>query len=181
MRMPNRIRRRLDHAVRTRIDEYRRSTDEELGRRLDELAARTGELAAAVDLKNVSERVDELAARAGELAAAVDLKNVSERVDRLDEVTRGFEERLARLEGQASWDTHQLSRLSSQAAAFEQRLEGQARPIVVTGTEEVAEPHLLVDVVREEHARVRARLSILSSYEERIRRLEERAFPLDGA
>ncbi len=47
--------------------------------------------------------------------------------------------------------------------------------------EDLPESRLLVDVVREEHARVRARLSLVSAYEERLRRLEARAATPDPA
>jgi tetrahydromethanopterin S-methyltransferase subunit G len=171
--LPRPIRARLDHLVQTRVDASLRPLHErqdDLDRRMDAVAARIDRLAAADDLKNVSERVDQL-------AAAVDLKNVSERVDRLDQLTGTAEQQLGRLEEQATWNAHQISRLAPQAAAFEQRLEREARPIVVrTDGEDLPEARLLVDVVREEHTRVRARLSTLSAYEERIRRLEEKAF-----
>lgn len=163
--LPRSMRARLDRALRSRVDDGVRplvERDDDLSRRLDALAARVDQLAAAVDLK----------------AAAVDLKNVSERVDRLDQVTGGAEDRLRRLDEQATWNAHQISRLAPQAASFEERLERQARPTVVrAGGDDLPESRMLVDVVREEHARIRARLSSLSAYEERIRRLEDRAFP----
>lgn len=156
--LPRPVRMRLDHLVQTRIDASLRSVHE----RNDDL----------------DRRLDGMAARIEQLAAAVDLKNVSERVDRLDQVTGAAQEQLRRLDEQAAWNAHQISRLAPQAAAFEQRLEREARPLVVrTDGADLPESRLLVEVVREEHARVRARLSTLSAYEERIRRLEDRAFP----
>ncbi|MCZ2859539.1 hypothetical protein [Blastococcus sp. VKM Ac-2987] len=167
---------RLDRALRSRVDEGVRplvEREDDLSRRLDALAARVDQLADRVD------RIDQLPAALDLKAAAVDLKNVSERVDRLDEVTGSAEDRLRRLDEQATWNAHQISRLAPQAASFEQRLERQARPVVVNagGNDELSESRMLVDVVREEHARIRARLSAVSAYEERIRRLEDRAFP----
>jgi hypothetical protein len=84
--------------------------------------------------------------------------------------------RLDRLEGDLAWNSSEIERMAPQAASFESRLERAARPIVLTGDlESLPEARLLVDVVREEHARARARLALISSYEERLRRLENRA------
>ncbi|SEK25705.1 hypothetical protein SAMN04515665_101237 [Blastococcus sp. DSM 46786] len=155
--LPQRIKARLARAVQARVDDAVRP-----------VVAREDDLA---------RRLDELTARIDRLAAAIDLKNVSERVDRLDQVAHAGEERLRRLDEQSTWNAHQISRLAPQAAALEQRLERQARPVVVqTDGQDLPEARSLVEVVREEHARVRARLSTLSAYEERIRRLEDSTF-----
>lgn len=156
--LPRPVRVRLHGLVQARIDENLRALHE----RNDHL----------------DRRLDAMAARIDELAAAVDLKNVSERVDRLDQVTGAAGEELRRLDEQATWNAHQISRLAPQAAAFEQRLEREARPLVVRADgADLPESRMLVEVVRDEHARIRTRLSALSAYEERIRRLEDRAFP----
>ncbi|WP_409330458.1 hypothetical protein [Trujillonella humicola] len=171
MRLPHRLRRRLEAALNDRVD--RRT--EALVARLDALAAREAELREQV-------RAD-LRAELAERAFARDLTHVSERVDelerRLGAWSEGYEARFGALEERADWNAHQLSRLAPQAAALEERLERAARPVVVTPGDDadVAEARMLVEVVREEHARVRSRLSLLSAYEERLRVLEARAFP----
>ncbi|WP_448641018.1 hypothetical protein [Geodermatophilus sp. URMC 63] len=115
---------------------------------------------------------------------------LADTVHRLEDTVRGLadsgehlDKRLAELERrvddvarESSWSANELARLAPQAASFEVRLEQKARPVVLTGAlEDLPESRLLVDVVREEHARVRARLSLVSAYEERLRRLEAQA------
>ncbi len=75
-----------------------------------------------------------------------------------------------------------LQRLSPQLAALEVRLsEQQPAPSAVTGTpDEVQQARSIVDEVRREHDRVRARLSGVAWYEDRLRKLEERIEALDS-
>jgi uncharacterized protein involved in exopolysaccharide biosynthesis len=113
--------------------------------------------------------------------------------EQLDPVRADFDERLRRLEDdfgrrlgdlerrmdaverESSWSANELARIAPQVAAFETRLEQQVRPEVVTGSaEDLPEARALLETVREEHARVRARLALVSAYEERLRRLESR-------
>jgi uncharacterized coiled-coil protein SlyX len=90
---------------------------------------------------------------------------------RLDDLER----RLDGVERQSAWSANELARLNPQVSAFETRLEQQARPEVLTGAlEDLPEARKLVEVIREEHSRVRARLALVSAYEERLRRLEAR-------
>ena len=97
---------------------------------------------------------------------------------RLDELDR----RLGAVERQADWSANELARLAPQVAALETRVEQKARPTVLAGgLEDLPEARGLVDLVREEHARVRARLAMVSAYEERLRRLEQRLLPREGA
>jgi chromosome segregation ATPase len=72
----------------------------------------------------------------------------------------------------------ELERLQPQLAAVEQRLE-ELRQRVDTrldpGTaEEQQEAHRLVDAIRREHEQIRSRMTAISWYEERLRKLEER-------
>lgn len=175
MRLPRRLRHRLEAALDSRVD--RRL--EALVARVDALADREAELRerARADLRA------EFAGGLEERAFVRDLTNVSERVDelerRLGAWSDGYEARFGALEERAEWNAHQISRLAPQAAALEERLEHTARPVVVTPGDgaDLAEARMLVEVVREEHARVRSRLALLSAYEERLRVLEARAFP----
>jgi hypothetical protein len=92
-----------------------------------------------------------------------------------------LERRLDTVERQADWSANELARLAPQVAALETRVEQKARPTVLTGElQDLPEARSLVEVVREEHARVRARLSLVSAYEERLRRLEERLLQREG-
>lgn len=71
----------------------------------------------------------------------------------------------------------EVRRMAPQLAAAEARLAEltelvtRARPV---GDEEGAEAVRLIDEIRKEHRRIRARMTAISWYEERLRRLEER-------
>jgi chromosome segregation ATPase len=75
----------------------------------------------------------------------------------------------------------QLIRLSPQVAALEERLETLRERVEgpgFTGTDaERDEARSLVEEVRAEHARVRARISAATVFEERLRVVEERTAP----
>ena len=75
-----------------------------------------------------------------------------------------------------------LDRIATDLRSLEQRIDGLASGATpVTGDEtEVAEARNVLDAVRTEHARVRARLQVVSRYEERIRRIEEAVVTLYG-
>ncbi|TWH74222.1 hypothetical protein [Modestobacter roseus] len=146
MKLPTRLSTRVDEAVSWRV-----------ARQFEEVHGRLGHLEDQV--RGLAERLDQLDGRDGELD-----KRLGELERRLDPVER-----------ESSWSANELARLAPQAAAFEERLERQQRPIVLTGElADLPEARLLVDVVREEHARVRTRLALVSAYEERLRRLEQR-------
>ena len=132
--------------------------------------------------RSVAWRVEELTAGlhgdvAGLRRQLGDLENSTRDLGSdLDKRIGDLERRLDAVERESSWSANELARLGPQAAAFETRLEQQARPVVLTGElADLPEARLLVDVVREEHARIRARLSLVSAYEERLRRLEQRS------
>jgi uncharacterized protein involved in exopolysaccharide biosynthesis len=98
------------------------------------------------------------------------MAKLSSLVEALREV-RAQRERIADLE-------RELVRVSPQLAALEQRVEGlRARlddPVHPADEGETAEARSLVEEVRAEHARVRARISAATVFEERLRVLEER-------
>lgn len=115
-------------------------------------------------------------------------------VHRLDAENRSHRERLAEIdhrlgvidgrldavERESAWSANELARLNPQVASFETRLEKQAHPEVLTGAlEDLPEARSLIETIREEHARVRARLALVSAYEERLRRLEARVLQQD--
>ena len=102
-----------------------------------------------------------------------EVEDLERRLVAAEEAVRGLREQVDRTTGTAEWSANELARLAPQAAAFEQRLERAARPVVLTGElTDLPEARELVVAVREEHARVRARLALVSAYEERLRRLE---------
>ena len=129
----------------------------------------------------VAEQVDPLRA---ELAQGVHRlrEDVDRRFGEVGARMGVLEARLGAVERQADWSANELARVAPQVAALETRVEQKARPTVLTGElEDVTEARSLVEIVRDEHARVRARLSLVSAYEERLRRLEERLLQPDGA
>jgi predicted nuclease with TOPRIM domain len=122
----------------------------------------------------VDQRFDDVHAQLGDLRGRVE--RIEGRLDELGGHGHHLGERLDHVAHESSWSANELARLAPQVAAFETRLEQQARPQVYTGElADLPEARLLVDVVREEHARVRARLALVSAYEERLRRLEQQA------
>lgn len=127
------------------------------------LSARTNEAVAW----RVAEQVDPLRREVDER-----LRHIEEDFGRrLGELER----RMGEVERESSWSANELARISPQVASFETRLEQQARPEVFTGElANLPEARHLLDSIREEHARVRARLALVSAYEERLRRLEAR-------
>lgn len=80
-------------------------------------------------------------------------------------------DRLSGLVGQVDRTANDVRRLVPHVAALDQRVAGLERPPVADAAE-CGEGRALVDEIRSEHARVRARLSAVARYEERIARLE---------
>ena len=118
----------------------------------------------------VAEQVDPLRAELHEWARRLEHLNLEHRIVEL-------ERRLGAVESESAWSANELARISPQVSAFEMRLEQQSRPEVLTGAlEDLPEARNLVELIREEHSRVRARLALVSAYEERLRRLESRMF-----
>jgi uncharacterized coiled-coil protein SlyX len=133
------------------------------------LSARTNEAVAW----RVAEQLDPLRAELHDLVRRIDELHAEKRLAEL-------ERRLDPVERESAWSANELARLNPQVSAFETRLEKQARPEVLTGAlEDLPEARNLVEVIREEHARVRARLALVSAYEERLRRLEARMLQQD--
>jgi uncharacterized protein involved in exopolysaccharide biosynthesis len=116
----------------------------------------------------VAEQVDPLRAELHEWARRFEHLNLEHRLAEL-------ERRMGAVERESGWTANELARLNPQVSSFETRLEQQARPEVLTGAlEDLPEARNLVELIREEHSRVRARLALVSAYEERLRRLEAR-------
>lgn len=157
MKLPVKARARVEEAFARRITGQVDDLRGEVRRLHDDLRGQVDHL---------HSRLDDLAGRDGELE-----KRISDLEHRIDPVER-----------ESSWTANELARLAPQAAAFEARLEQRTRPQVLTGElADLPEARTLVEVVREEHARVRARLALVSSYEERLRRLEQRSQDRPGS
>jgi uncharacterized coiled-coil protein SlyX len=138
------------------------------------LSARTNEAVAW----RVAEQLDPVR----DAVHRIEENHAGERLGDLERRLGEFEARLDAVERESAWSANELARLNPQVAAFETRLEQQARPEVLTGAlEDLPEARNLIDAIREEHARVRARLALVSAYEERLRRLEARLLQRDAA
>lgn len=87
-------------------------------------------------------------------------------------------ERIAELE-------REVARLSPQVAALEERLAAAAAPSAAPDlgavlSSDAPDAVELLEAIRAEHARVRARISAAAKYEERLRQLEEKVARLDS-
>ena len=104
------------------------------------------------------------------------------RLARQDERLKDLQERVTYLDRARTMEASERERRDAQFGTIEVRLADleqrlhDARP-QFAGTppddEALAEAAGLVDAVRTEHARIRARMQVISAYEERLRRVEE--------
>jgi chromosome segregation ATPase len=93
---------------------------------------------------------------------------------RLDELTRRFDE----VERLQRWTANELERIVPQVAAQESQLESLREKISATPVGDqgqVDESRSLIDEIRREHAQIRVRLTAVAQYEDRLRKLEDRA------
>jgi chromosome segregation ATPase len=119
-------------------------------------------------------RVETVAARhanrvAGELRA-----ELAELRGELRAEVAGMRDTLTRLSEAADkqeWTENEVRRMAPQVAAVDQRVASLERP-GVDGAETPAAREL-VEEIRAEHARVRARLSAMAMYEQRIMKVEQ--------
>jgi chromosome segregation ATPase len=110
------------------------------------------------------------------------LSTVHERMDAIERRLADVDQRL-RVVGQiARGAKSEVGRVASQAAALETRVEDirQGSQLVAGSSAEVDDARQVVDDVRREHQRVRARLTAISWYEDRIRKLEAQVGELSG-
>jgi chromosome segregation ATPase len=93
---------------------------------------------------------------------------------RLDDLARRFEE----VERLQRWTANELERIIPQVAAQESQLESLREKISVTPAgdqPQIDESRSLIDEIRREHAQIRVRLTAVAQYEDRLRKLEDRA------
>ncbi|HEX2317262.1 MAG TPA: hypothetical protein VHJ17_26175 [Thermomonospora sp.] len=103
----------------------------------------------------------------------------AERVrDELAELRREFGTARRNLRRDLDEVRDRAERMSRQLAAVEERLAGLERPpVTLDGAEAPAEARELLEDVRAEHARIRARLTAAALYEERLGRIERAVLP----
>ena len=93
---------------------------------------------------------------------------------RLDHLVRRFDE----VERLQRWTANELERIVPQVAAQESQLESLREKITAVPAGDQAqldESRTLIDEIRREHAQVRVRLTAVAQYEDRLRKLEDRA------
>lgn len=98
---------------------------------------------------------------------------------RVDEAVGPLREQVERLDAQAGWTANEMERLQPHVAALDARIEDLRQALddaaLTTGPDDLVVARSVLDEIRREHAVVRERLSAASSYEERLRRLEDGA------
>lgn len=93
---------------------------------------------------------------------------------RVDDLMRRFGE----VERLQRWTANELERIVPQVAAQESQLESLREKISATPAgdqPQIDESRTLIDEIRREHAQIRVRLTAVAQYEDRLRKLEDRA------
>lgn len=115
------------------------------------------------------------------------LSELFQRVDRLDhemherEQPRRLDElehRFVEIERIQHWSYNELERIVPQIGAQESQLEALRQKIAAVPASDrpqVDEARSLIDEIRREHSQIRARLSAVAQYEDRLRKLEDRS------
>lgn len=114
--------------------------------------------------------------------ASEQIGRLRQRVDGIAERSQVSVQQTIRSAKAAEFYTREVNRISPQLAALETKverlrlaLEALTAPGVGSSTPaEVAEARGLVESIQEEHRRIRVRLTALTQYEERLRRIEEK-------
>lgn len=136
--------------------------------------------AAVVGTKGLRTRVAKHAAAISSLRARIDTQQ--ERLARHEQRLKDIETQIKDVDRGTVLDTAERERRDTQfgtievrLADLEQRLADAASGAAAAPLDEqqLAEGRGLLDEVRTEHSRIRARMQVISSYEERLRRVEE--------
>jgi len=99
------------------------------------------------------------------------------RLDKLAERNRTTQQLVRATAKEAEFHVREVNRISPQLAALESKVETlrqllEAAPRVADGAE-VEQGRALLEQIQREHAQIRVRLSAVTTYEERLRRIEE--------
>ncbi|MDQ3506381.1 MAG: hypothetical protein M3446_11875 [Actinomycetota bacterium] len=93
----------------------------------------------------------------------------------LDARLAALEKRIEELAAESAWTANELRRIAPQTAALESRLADLAaatEPPLSADDAELEASRQLLDEVRDEHRKVRLRLSGVTHFEDRLRKLE---------
>lgn len=118
------------------------------------------------------------------VAAKVSGREANEQIGRLRKRVDGIAERSQvsvqqsiRSVKAAEFHTREVSRIAPQLAALETKVErlrlALETPVETPDPDALTEARSLVETIQEEHRRIRVRLTALTQYEERLRRIEE--------
>lgn len=111
------------------------------------------------------------------LTGRAELPEIFERLDRQRGRLEALERGAKGTAKEAEFYTREINRVSPQLSALEAKVEDLRQALTtptVGSPEELAEARSLVEEIRAEHARIRVRLSAVTTYEERLRRIEEK-------
>ena len=89
-----------------------------------------------------------------------------------------LERRFAEIERLQRWSANELERIIPQVAAQESQLDSLREKITAVPAADrpqIDEARSLIDEIRREHSQVRVRLTAVAQYEDRLRKLEDRA------
>lgn len=93
----------------------------------------------------------------------------------LDARLAALEKRIEEIAAESAWTANELRRIAPQTAALESRLAdlaAAAEPPLSADDAELEASRQLLDEVRDEHRKVRVRLSGVTHFEDRLRKLE---------
>jgi chromosome segregation ATPase len=117
------------------------------------------------------------------------IEHYFDKVDHLAEEHRGsvedlrgqihaLERRFEEMERLQRWTANELERVIPQVASQESQLESlreKLAAVPASDQPQVDEARTLIDEIRREHAQIRVRLTAVAQYEDRLRKLEDRA------
>ena len=123
-----------------------------------------------------SHRLHEVARTVGELRKRFkDLQDArGEHARRLGDLERRF----ADTDKRQRWTANELERIIPQVAAQESQLESLREKLAAVPAAErpeIDESRSLIEEIRREHSQIRVRLTAVAQYEDRLRKLEDRA------
>lgn len=111
------------------------------------------------------------------LKADDDVQAIRERLDRMAGRIGGSEKKAAGAAKDAELHVRELNRIAPQLAALETKVEDLRQVLEATprvdGPDDLVQARSLVETIQREHQQIRLRLSAVTTYEERLRRIEE--------
>lgn len=125
--------------------------------------------------KSVVGRIDKAMRWRADEQVRQHLAGVNDRLDSLERRLDEFGQRLDKIGHDNFWTAEEMRRVAPQVAALDSRLEDlrQGMHPVSGSVEEIEQARNVLDEVRREHERVRARLTAVAWFEDRLRKLED--------